>query len=101
MPRNKLQIPSLWLLILGLANWRIASLFALEDGPFNIFERIRQLPGLQELLSCLWCTSVWTGFFLALTARKQFDIRAIMIMPFTLALSAVAIVIQQALLFLE
>ncbi len=56
-------------LIVGLASWRIANMLVDEDGPFDIFERLRQAAGLRpgevngflpELLSCIWCTSVWT-----------------------------------------
>lgn len=61
-------------LLIGLAGWRVASLFVQEDGPWAIFARIREavglLPGeapppglrgfLCGLLGCVWCLSVWT-----------------------------------------
>lgn len=64
-------------IILGLAVWRISSLFVNESGPLSLFQRIRELAGIQhdpdgvpyqypdnffaELLSCIWCTSIWVG----------------------------------------
>lgn len=55
----------------GLAGWRVASLLVQEDGPFEIFARLRRAVGLErvgelpsgflpDLLSCVWCASVWT-----------------------------------------
>jgi hypothetical protein len=67
--------------ILGLATWRVSALFSKEAGPFDVFKRIRELAGIQhdadgnvfmiphklfaELLSCVWCTSIWVGAFWA------------------------------------
>ena len=65
-------------LLLSLATWRIASLFTSEDGPFGIFRKLRDKVGIVhdengdvcivpdkfwcELLSCIWCFSVWVGW---------------------------------------
>lgn len=64
--------------ILSLATWRCASLIVHEEGPGNIFYRLREMVGIQhddqneimvvpdrflaKLLSCVWCASVWIGF---------------------------------------
>jgi len=59
-------------LIVGLAAWRASALLVYEDGPFHVFERIRNAVGIPAdggpiegflplLLSCIWCTSVWTA----------------------------------------
>jgi len=90
--------------VLALATWRISSLLVDEPGPFRIFIRIRELTGithddddnplmipdgfLSELLSCVWCTSVWVGFFLTV-AYLLCGYTLYAAMPF--ALSAVAI----------
>jgi len=63
------------LLIMVLATWRLASMFVSEDGPFDVFRRIRSLFGvthhddgsvnqipdktLPKLFTCMWCMSVW------------------------------------------
>lgn len=63
------------LLILILATWRASSLLVYEDGPFEVFERLREYAGvvydersqrtgtteLARGLTCLWCVSVWVG----------------------------------------
>ena len=67
------------LIVLGLATWRLTSLFVWETGPFNIFQRIREKVGIlhdetghpyqypdtffAQLLSCVWCFSIWVAFF--------------------------------------
>jgi len=68
------------LLILGLAAFRLSSLFANEHGPFDLFGRVRrwavarydkqsrEVPTteLSRGLMCVWCNSVWFGIALAL-----------------------------------
>lgn len=74
-------------LIFGLATWRISSLLVREDGPLYVFWYIRKLSGIQhdengevfmipsnflaQVLSCVWCASLWVAlgwivFFLVL-----------------------------------
>lgn len=66
------------LIIYGMATWRVARLFVSEEGPFHIFRRIREWAGIEhdtdgnplivplhffaQLLSCVWCSSMWAGF---------------------------------------
>lgn len=82
----------LHLLIFSLATWRISSLLVNEDGPWFIFERLRTKSGIYwhvpwpyhvesqehsdpldeirivpdrfwpQILSCIWCCSIWVGF---------------------------------------
>lgn len=52
-----------------LASWRLASLLAEEEGPGEIFVRIRlgvtgKILGAKGA-SCVWCLSVYTGAFFA------------------------------------
>lgn len=62
------------MIVCGFAGWRSASMLSKEDGPFGIFDSIRQIVGvrprsqivgLAKLWICVWCTSVWTtaGFW--------------------------------------
>ena len=52
--------------VLALATWRLASLFANESGPFHIFKTFREWvcnnhPEIGDGLTCEWCNSVWLG----------------------------------------
>lgn len=92
-------------IVFGLATWRIASLLVDEPGPFRIFIRIRSLVGithdaddnvavipdgfLPELLSCVWCTSIWVGLSCTILYRIMPQVSFYLALPF--ALSAVAI----------
>ena len=59
-----------YLVLGGLAAYRLALLFSKEDGPAYIFRKIRKLPpkksAANEGLSCEWCMSIWTGALVAL-----------------------------------
>lgn len=69
----------LHVLIAALAGWRIASLVSREHGPWDVFSRLRERYtedvlgwpdqggpaqgepfGIGKLITCVWCTSVWT-----------------------------------------
>lgn len=90
---------------LALAAWRLASLVANEDGPWQVFKRIRQRAetwckkykfcsdfGLYELFSCEWCNSVWIGAGLTLLYLWLGD--SILYIALPLALSTVTIIIK-------
>ena len=90
---------------LALAAWRLASLLANEDGPWQMFKRIRQLAerwcnkyrfcrelGLHELITCEWCNSIWIG--VGLTVLYLWMGEAILYIALPLALSTVAIIIK-------
>lgn len=66
-------------LILTLATWRISSLLVNEDGPWDMFTRLRVFAGVrydgetfQQTASnvvagafmCIWCMSIWIGLIL-------------------------------------
>ncbi len=53
-------------LALILATWRLTSLLVQEDGPFQVFARLRDTLPHGGLLTCIWCCSVWTAALLYL-----------------------------------
>ena len=91
--------------ILALATWRLAHLFAFEDGPFHIFYRLRKAAGqrlnadgipyntthLAEGLACLWCNSVWFGVLLTVMFAICGRIALMVALPLALSCIAVAI----------
>ena len=90
---------------LGLAAWRLASLFANEDGPWLVFKRLRQKAeqwcnkyrfcrdlGVYDLFSCEWCNSVWIGA--VLTLLYLWIGETVLYLALPLALSTVAIIIK-------
>lgn len=90
---------------LSLAAWRLASLVANEDGPWMMFNRLRQRAehwckkykfcrelGVYELFSCEWCNSVWIGAGLTILYLWIGD--AILYLALPLALSTVVIIIK-------
>lgn len=95
------------LLLLGLATWRLTSLLVNEDGPFDLFVKLRWLLGvrfdeqsqrqgtnmLAKGLLCIWCTSIWVaagwaGLFTIATEASR-------LLALPLALSAAAIVVER------
>lgn len=64
--------------LIGLGAWRLASLMLNEDGPFDIFIRLRKFieppPGeltsiqvqILKIFNCIWCATVWTALLLFL-----------------------------------
>jgi hypothetical protein len=59
-----------YLLLGGLAAYRLSLMISKEDGPAYIFRRLRKLPpkasSANEGLSCEWCMSIWTSAVIAL-----------------------------------
>lgn len=53
----------------SLATWRLTSLLHAEEGPFEVFSRLREAAAdgfWGRLLGCFYCTSLWTAAPLAL-----------------------------------
>lgn len=71
---------ALRVLLVILATWRITSLVVREDGPLDVFIKLRVKLGIRynesgvaygtnvisRGLSCFWCTSVWVSFATAI-----------------------------------
>jgi hypothetical protein len=78
-----------------LAVWRVAHLVAVEDGPFDVFLRLRRraaAAGAGRLLGCFLCFSVWTAAGVALLVAR--DVRSyLLLVP---ALSGGAILLERA-----
>jgi hypothetical protein len=96
----------------SLAAWRLASLFANENGPWLIFKRFRQRAeqwcqnyrfcrelGLYELITCEWCNSIWIGIVLTLLYLRIGE--TILYLALPLALSTVAIIIKYVVQLLQ
>lgn len=96
----------LFLLIGGLATWRISHMLMMDAGPFDLFILIRVATrsiGHDDdgvpisysdnfwggLFSCIYCMSVWIGGAFALLYLLVPDITMYLCLPF--ALSALAI----------
>lgn len=88
-----------YLLLGGLATYRLSLLISKEDGPAYIFRKLRKLPppksSAKDGLSCEWCMSIWMGGVVALylywaqfIAGKEWPL-------YWLAMSAIAIICNQ------
>jgi len=94
-------------IILCFATWRISALLSREAGPFRIFEKIRQLTGIKhdadgdvfyippkflaELLSCVWCVSIWVACFWTVLWYLAPEICIAIATPFALSTAAILI----------
>lgn len=90
------------LFILIPAGWRLASLFANEDGAFHVFKKIRGLVvraerriwivrefHLYEGLTCEWCNSVWFGSAIVIFYWFFGDVVAWVCLPLTISCGAI------------
>jgi hypothetical protein len=85
-----------YILALGiLAVWRVTHLLNAEDGPGDIFVRIRRLAGSGVwggLLDCFYCLSLWIAIPFAVLLSKHWLERVLL----WLAFSAGAILLERA-----
>jgi len=97
--------------VLSLATWRLSSLVVRERGLFGVFTRLRAAFGIghdedskpntwpdapiADLLSCVWCLSVWVGAGLSLAYLLSPSWTVGLSLP--LALSAGAILLERVL----
>jgi len=83
-----------WLTIGILAVWRVSHLLYAEDGPGDIFARLRRSAGQGfwgRLLDCFYCTSLWVALPLAAWLGETWKQR-LLLWP---ALSAGAILLER------
>ena len=85
----------MYLLAIGvLATWRLTHLLNAEDGPGDIFVRLRRLVGdglFGALLDCFYCLSLWIAAPVAIAIGR--DIREIILL--WLSISAGAILLER------
>lgn len=97
----------LHLLVVALAAWRVTYMLVHEEGPFEIFDRIRWLAGIRYdevsipyasngiagAFLCVFCLSVWVGLLFAfLSPFYTADIRSYIVNA--LSISALIIVLD-------
>ena len=83
-----------WLTLGALAVWRITHLLHAEDGPLDVFVRLRQWAGpgfWGQLLDCFYCLSIWIAAPCAWLIGQTWGER-LFLWP---ALSAAAILIER------
>lgn len=99
-----MNITALELLIYGLAVFRLSLLISKESGPAWIFRKLRRsIPAkssAKEGIQCQWCVSVWMAIPLTLFVFfKSYLPEGVELCGrffiFMLALSAIAIIINQ------
>lgn len=92
------------ILVLVFATWRVSSLLVNEDGPGNVFDKLRYWTGVRDneysqpegtnvlshALTCVWCVSIWIGLFWTVL----YSLTGIMWPALPFALSAGAILVE-------
>lgn len=78
------------LIVLGLACWRVSYMLVNEEGPDHVFTRLREKfeKNKYSPLDCVYCTSIWVAFVLALIGY-QWEL-----LIGTFAISAVAVLTE-------
>lgn len=77
-----------------LAVWRVTHLVTVEDGPWDLFRRLRALAAklhLERLVGCFLCFSVWAAIPFALLIARDWR-SLVVIIP---ALSGGAILLER------
>ncbi len=94
-------------LVMALAVWRVSSLLVNEQGPFDMFLRLRKAAGIihdenkevavvperfwPQLLSCIWCTSMWVAIATSLLYCLFPMITIYLCLPFALSAGAITV----------
>ena len=90
-------------LLLALATYRMALMISKESGPFWMFRHFRRVvkreapkkTHMDEGIECLWCVSMQIGIIIAISAWFLWDHPVYKISVNALALSAVAVILNQ------
>ncbi len=86
--------PWFYFLLAALAVWRVTHLLHAEDGPFDVFVRMRAVvkDGFWgKLLDCFYCLSIWIAAPAALLIGRDWPERLLL----WLSLSAAAILFER------
>jgi len=95
------------LIVYILATWRLARLLTSEQGPYDVFDRLRHKIGISyddegephganvvaEAVMCLWCLSIWIGLGVAIAYYVAPTVTFWVTLP--LALSAGAVIVNE------
>ncbi len=88
-----------YLLLGGLATYRLSLLVSKEDGPAYLFRKIRRVPrpnsSAKEGLSCEWCMSIWVSALVTTFFWWRGLIVDIDWPLYWLAMSAIAVICNQ------
>lgn len=96
--------------IIALAVARISILLVKEDGPFDVFLKIRERAGVivmlntadgstitygdnvfSQILSCVWCASIYVGFLFAALFYLNPVWAELISLPFALSMAAILV----------
>jgi len=65
----------MWVILAALATYRVSRMIAMEDGPADVFSRIRERVGQKTWigrgLHCVLCLSFWLSWPVALLLSLQ------------------------------
>lgn len=88
-----------WLVIAGLATFRLSLMVSKEDGPAFIFRKLRRLPppksATKEGLSCPLCLAVWASALVVLGLAFKDSQPWISYVLHWLAISSIAVCLNQ------
>lgn len=100
-------------LLLALAVWRVTSLLVQEDGPYDVFAKLRRFIGVYydeysvkrgknvvaSAMTCVWCFSVWIALLFVLLFGETTSI-AVFFVDW-MSVSAIAIVVNEVVSWLK
>lgn len=90
-------------ILLVLATWRLSSLLVNEDGPLDIFVKLRKYIGVEtnaygvdvgqnvvaKVFTCIWCMSVWVGFLASFFSEYSVNIGWFIVSWFAISTGAI------------